>query len=229
IKWYLAWLTACAGEGGDHRSLSERVRAAVNSACARRGLALRTKQCYGSWVARYAAFAGDECKIMREETATGFLTSVVADEDCAYATQKQALNAVAFFFKHVCGKEEPVFNVKLRKTGARVPVVLSQGETKRLFEALEKPDPEPEPESNPPNSVKHQPCYGLVARLQYGAGLRLSEVVRLRVKDIDLDRGTVTVRLGKGGKDRMSVLPESLREELVAHIERARAIWENDQ
>jgi integrase len=122
---------------------------------------------------------------MKVETATRFLTSVVDDEDCAYSTQKQALNALAFFFKRVCGVEEPVFGVKLRKTGTRVPVVLSKPETQRVFEKLEDAGER----------------YGLPARLQYGAGLRLSELMRLRVKDVDLERGTVTVRLGKGDKD----------------------------
>jgi len=236
IKWYLDWLDACAEEGGDHRSLRERVRAAVISACSRRGHAPRTKDTYGRWAARYAGFVGDEREIMREETATRFLTSVVDDEDCAYSTQKQALNALAFFFKHVLGREEPVFNVKLKKTGARVPVVLSQGETQRLFGALENPAPEfdtgdPENQTGGTGALmakKHNARYGLVARLQYGAGLRLSEVVRLRVKDIDLDRGTVTVRLGKGDKDRMSVLPKRLCGELAEQIERARALWEQD-
>ena len=63
---------------------------------------------------------------MQVETATRFLTAVVDDEDCAYSTQKQALNALAFFFKQVCGVEDPVFGVRLRKTGARIPVVLSK-------------------------------------------------------------------------------------------------------
>ena len=81
IKWYLAWLDACAEDGADPRSLPERVRAAVNSAGARRGLARRTKQCYGGWAARYATFAGNEREVLRVETATRFLTSVVADED----------------------------------------------------------------------------------------------------------------------------------------------------
>lgn len=237
LQWYLRWLAACAEEGGDHRSLPERVRAAVASACARRGLARRTKQCYGAWVARYATFAGDEREVMRVETATRFLTAVVAEEDCAYATQKQALNAVAFFFKQVCGVEDPVFGVKLRKTGARMPVVLSPGETQRLFEALGEAVPErnPDPEGNADTGEAarreptREPRYGLAARLQYGAGLRLSELVRLRVKDVDLDRGTVTVRQGKGDKDRCTVLPRRLREELAAQIERARTVWEQDR
>jgi len=81
-------------------------------------------------------FAGGEREAMRVETATRFLTAVVEDEDCAYSTQKPALNAAAFIFKYVCGVEEPVFNVKLRKTGTRVPVVISKDETHRVFEKL---------------------------------------------------------------------------------------------
>jgi len=226
IKWYLKWLEACEEGEADHRSLRERVRAAVNAAGSRRGLELSTKQCYGRWAARYAAFAGDERAVMREETATRFLSSVVDDEDCAYSTQKQALNALAFFFKYVLGKEEPVFNVKLRRTGARVPVVLSKAETQRVLEKLD----------NPGSSVKAGEAaqeqgtrYGLAARLQYGAGLRLSELVRLRIKDVDLERGTITVRIGKGNKDRQTVLPKSLQKEVAAQIERAREVWKLDR
>ena len=79
----------------------------------------------GAWAARYAIFAGSEREVMRVEKASRFLTSVVADEDCAYSTEKQALNALAFFFKQVRGVEDPVFQVKLWKTGTRVPMVLS--------------------------------------------------------------------------------------------------------
>jgi integrase len=71
--------------------------------------------------------------------------------------------------------------------------------------------------------------YELAARLQYGAGLRLSELVRLRVQDVDVGRGTLTVRLGKGDKDRVTVLPKSLREEIARQIERAREVWQGDR
>jgi integron integrase len=220
IQWYLKWLNACAMAGGDHRSLAERVRAAVGSACARRGLARRTEQCYGAWAARFATFAGSEQAVMEVESATRFLGSVVLDEDCAYSTQKQALNALAFFFKHVLGVEDPVFGVRLKTTGTRAPVVLSQNETQRLFDELDKPNKVPK---------KTDGRYGLAARLQYGAGLRLSELVRLRIKDVDLERGTVTVRAGKGDKDRVSVLPKSLLIEVARQIERAREVWQGDR
>ena len=203
ITWYLNWLEACVDAGADHRSLAERLRVAVHSAGARRGLAKRTKQCYGAWAARYAVFAREEREVMKVETATRFLTSVVDDEDCAYSTQKQALNAVAFFFKHVLGVEEPVFEVKLKKTGTRVPVVLSKPETYQLFGELKKQEEKSRPAREKDLEVPHG-RYELAARLQYGAGLRLSELVRLRVQDVDVGRGTVTVRQGKGD-------PSSLR------------------
>jgi len=192
----------------------------VYSACSRRGLAHRTKQCYGAWAARYARFAGNELKVMQVATATQFLTSVVEDEDHAYATQKQALNALVHFFKHVLGVENPIFGVKLRKTGTRVPVVLSQNETQRLIDKLDEPTKVPK---------KTDGRYGLAARLQYGAGLRLSELVSLRIKDVDLERGTVTVRCGKGDKDRMTVLPKSLLKEVAEQIELARGFWKQDR
>lgn len=220
LRWYLGWLKACEEAGADHRSLPERLRAAVHSAGSRRGLALRTKQCYGAWAARYAAFAGDERGVLRVETASRFLAAVVKEEDCAYSTQKQALNALAFFFKQVCGVEDPVFQVKLRKTETRVPVVLSQPETQRMFEKLEAPSRVP---------LGTDGRYGLAARLQYGAGLRLSELVRLRIKDVDLERGMLTVRGGKGDKDRMTVLPRCLRERLADQIGKARELWERDR
>ena len=92
-------------------------------------------------------------------------------------------------------------------------MVLSKGETQRLFEKIETPDGR----------------YALAARLQYGAGLRLSELVRMRIKDVDLERGTVTVRCGKGDKDRVTVLPKSLREEVARQIESAREVWQKDR
>ncbi|MCU0796455.1 MAG: integron integrase [Akkermansiaceae bacterium] len=220
IQWYLGWLKACEEAGADHRSLPERLRAAVYSAGSRRGLALRTKQCYGAWAARYGVYAEDERAVMEVGTASRFLAAVVNDEDCAYSTQKQALNALAFFFKHVCGVEEPVFSVKLRKSGTRIPVVLSSGEAQRIFDKLDEHGA----------AVKSTDGrYGLAARLQYGAGLRVSELVRLRIKDVDLERGMLTVRMGKGEKDRSTVLPQRLREQIAGQIEKAREIWRGDR
>jgi len=220
IGWYLDWLSACEKAQADHRSLPERLRVAVYSAGSRRGLAPRTKQSYSAWAARYAVFAADERKVMNVGTATRFLTSVVDDEDCAYSTQKQALNAIAFFFKHVCGIEDPRFGIKLKKTKARIPVVLSNSETQLLLKKLSR---------QPRQNHETKSRYGLAAKLQYGAGLRVSELGRLRIKDIDLDRKLITIRAAKGDKDRTTVLPASLCKELAEQIEDARAIWRKDR
>jgi hypothetical protein len=84
MTWYLKWLEACQEVGADHRSLAERLRMAVRSAGSRRGLAPRTKDCYGAWAARYGNFAKTAEAAMSVETATRFLTSLVDDEECAY-------------------------------------------------------------------------------------------------------------------------------------------------
>lgn len=229
ITWYLDWLAACTTAGADHRTLAERLRSAVHSAGARRGLALRTKQCYGAWAARYAVFGKDEREVMKLETATRFLTSVVADEDCARSTQKQALNALAFFFKYVLGIPDPVFNVKLRDTHARIPVVLSKQETTQLFDKLIDQEQKACLPNKDKESEKPYARYELAARLQYGAGLRLAELVRLRVQDVDLVRSTITIRKGKGDKDRVSVLPKTLNKELADQIQRAHEVWKKDR
>ena len=213
IRWYLDWLKACELAGNDHRSLIERSRAAVASTGARRGLATRTVQCYSGWVGRYARFVDCARGMMCEEQATRFLQSVVEQEESAYSTQRQALNALAHFFKYVCGIEEPVFGVKLKKTSQRVPVVLSKGETGKVMAEMDRSESR----------------YALTAALQYGAGLRLSELMGLRIKDIDLDRGTLTVRQGKGDKDRVTIIPNSLRERLAKRIEVVRKVWEGDR
>jgi integron integrase len=107
-------------------------------------------------------------------------------------------------------------------------VVLSKLETYQLFDEIRKQEEKARPVKEKDQEVSHG-RYELAARLQYGAGLRLSELVRLRVKDVDVGRGTVTVRRGKGDKDRVTVLPKSLREQVARQIERAREVWQGDR
>lgn len=117
---------------------------------------------------------------------------------------------MAFFFKDVCGKEEVTFQVKLRKRPPRMPVVLTKDEINRVLDVLE-------------------PKYRLPARLQYGSGLRLAELVSLRVKDVDLGRGLLTIRGGKGDRDRVTMIPDSLRLRLEKQMTRVRKLWEEDR
>jgi site-specific recombinase XerD len=117
-------------------------------------------------------------------------------------------------------------------------VVLSKPETHQLLDGIRKQEENARPAKEKEAEVPHG-RYELAARLQYGAGLRLSELVRLRVQDVDpsplryagasVGRGTLTVRLGKGNKDRVTVLPKSLREEVAMQIERAREVWQGDR
>ena len=210
IAWYLHWLEICQRRGADHRSIPERMRDAAESAGMRRGLARRTRQSYGSWIARYGTFAKTAPAAMKPEKASEFLGWIIKERQCSFATQKLALNALAFFFKDVCGFQEVRFDVRLRKTQKRIPTVLSQEEITRLFSQLDS-------------------RYILPARLQYGAGLRLSELVKLRTKDLDLTRGIITIRGGKGDKDRCSIIPKILQKDLANHLLETRDLWEKDR
>ena len=172
----------------------------------------RTEQTYRGWAWRLARFLGERPL----ESATGedvraFLTRLATEERVGVATQKQALNALVFLLRESEGKAVGEFGDFTRaRRRARMPVVLSRGECERLFEALEG-------------------TARLMAELAYGSGLRLMELLRLRVKDVDLDRRQLVVRAGKGDKDRVTVLPERLLERLAAHRERLRRLHAADR
>mgnify|MGYP001819848690 FL=1 len=210
IRWYLDWLGKCSEREVRSVSLAERVRNAVENAGARRGLALRTRRTYSSWASRFAAWAGSAPRVMEEALASSWLEELVAQEEISYATQKVVLNALVFFYRDVCGREEVQLDVRLRKTTRRVPVVLSSGEIFAVISRLEG-------------------AYRDAAELQYGSGLRRQELMRLRVKDIDLERRQVTVRQGKGDRDRVTVLAEDLCERLGERIEAGRVLYERDR
>jgi integron integrase len=140
----------------------------------------------------------------------GFLTMLAVEERCSVATQKQALNALVVYFRDVEGRELGAFEFERARKRVRVPVVLNRAECERLFEALE----------GTPR---------LMAELMFGSGIRLTELLRLRVKDVDLERGQLIVRAGKGDEDRATVLPHRLQEKLRAHRERLRRLHGEDR
>lgn len=172
----------------------------------------RTEQTYREWAWRFAGWLGKK----RMEEATGedvkqYLTHLAAEKNVAASTQRQALNALVFFFRNVLGREPgDLTGFQASRRPPRVPTVLTSAECIRLFDQLE-------------GTTK------LMAQLMYGAGLRLMELLRLRVMDIDLERGILTVRAGKGGKDRVTVLPDSLKGTLALHLERLRQLFEDDR
>lgn len=210
IRWYLRWLENRHVTGGEVRSVEERVRMAVERAGARRGLAKRTRQTYGRHAGQFARWAADAREVRRPEKARDYLSWLVSEKRVAFATQKQALNALVFFFKEVCGMEEVDLGVRLRKTETRLPVVLDVSEVMAVLDKIDK-------------------RYALMARIQYGGGLRLKELVSLRVKDVDEVRGIITVRETKGDKHRTTMLPESLRDEVAERKQRLRELHEKDR
>ncbi|MGK0188270.1 MAG: integron integrase [Verrucomicrobiales bacterium] len=214
VRWYLQWLELCEREGGDGRSLPERMKEAVDLAGARRGLAWRTRRTYAGWVARFGAWAGSVERAMDMTVARDWLAMLVKEDGMAFATQKQALNALVFYLRDVCGRTEIDLQVRMRKRQPRIPVVLEVGEVLRLIDKLK-------------NRGNGQ--FQLAAKLQYGSGLRVGELVTLRIKDVDLERRMITVRGGKGDRDRVTVLPESLVEALAAQMVRSRKLYEEDR
>lgn len=210
VRWLLRWREICDRKGLKATSIPERVRNAMESAGARRGLAKTTRKTYRSWAVRFASWAGSAERVMSEACASEWLGILVEKEQVSFPTQKQALNALVFFFKDVCGREEVVLDVKMKKGKRRMPIVLTKEEIQWVLDKLE-------------------PVYRLPAEVQYGSGLRLSELVRLRVKDVDLDRGLITVRGGKGDRDRVTMLPLVLREKLAKQLTRTRRQWELDR
>ncbi len=210
MRWLLEWVEKCETEGKDYRSLAERMKAAVFRVGARRGLSHNTCRTYAGWVVRYGSWCNSVQEVMQQKKARDWLTALVTETQVSFATQKQALNALVFFFKDVCDLEKVDLGVQMRKRRKRMPSVLS---IKEVFHLIEKIEPK----------------YRLKAQLQYGAGLRLRELVNLRVKDIDIERGQLTIRGGKGDKDRVSILPESIKVALAEQLKRCRVLHEQDR
>jgi len=174
----------------------------------------RTEQAYRMWARRFASWLegrGSNVLAAGELEVRGFLSELAVRQRVAVATQRQALNAVAFLLREALGKPLADFSEFERaRPGKRLPVVLSKEECRRLLGALE---------ATP----------RLMAELMYGSGVRLMELLRLRIKDVDTERQQLVVRAGKGGKDRVTVLPKVLLERLRQHRERLRILHAEDQ
>jgi integron integrase len=169
---------------------------------------IRTEQSYIEALRRYLLYIGAVAPDV--DNVRAFLEYLAVGRKVAASTQNQALSAVLYFFKRVLKQELGNLGDTLRAArGRRLPEVLSREEVKRFMSQLE---------GTP----------ALMAGLLYGAGLRLMECLRLRVKEVDLDRGVILVRDGKGGKDRTVMLPESMRAGLAEHVERLRGRWQQD-
>ena len=177
-----------------------------------RHYSLRTERTYAHWVWRYVVFHGKRHpRELGAEHVTAFLSSLANRGRVAAATQNQALAALLFLYREVLGIQLPWMDGIVRaKRPKRLPTVLSREETLAVLGHM---------------SGEH----GLMARLMYGTGMRVNECVALRVKDVDLARGEILVRHGKGGKDRVTMLPKALVQPLREQLTRARAVFERDR
>jgi site-specific recombinase XerD len=147
----------------------------------------------------------------------GFLTHLARRRRVSGSTQNQALNALVFLYGKVLGQEVGRFEAERAKRPGRLPVVLSRGEVERVLGEMDRMA-----------KGEASGCYALMARLMYGAGLRLMEACRLRMKDVDVERGQLVVRDGKGAQDRVALLPEACVEAMRDRLERRRRRHESD-
>jgi len=188
-----SWKTAPLPAEGLVPNPKARLREQVHEVMRFKQYARRTEETYWQWMRRYILFHGKRHpREMGAEEVRVFLSHLATADGVSAATQNQALNALVFLYREVL--HAPVGDlgwVERARTVRRLPVVLTREEVARLLAAV-------------PSECQ------LAARLLYGTGLRLMECLRLRVKDLDFAAGQVVMRAGKGVKDRVTVLPESL-------------------
>lgn len=176
-----------------------------------RHYSIRTEQSYVDWAKRYIFFHGNKHpKELGEAEIRSFLSHLAIEKNVSASTQNQALNALVFLYKNVLKINLGDFGQFSRaQRPQRRPLVLSREEVSRLLNSLDGPA-------------------RLMAELLYGTGMRLMEGLRLRVKDIDFGMNQIIVRDGKGGKDRVTVLPAKLRLLLERHLAWVKALHEQD-
>lgn len=181
--------------------LLDRVRAGIRA----RHYSRRTERAYVAWIRKFVLFHGKRHPTeLGEQEISAFLTHLAVSAKVSASTQNQALSALLFLYRDVLARDlEWLDGVVRAKRPVRLPVVLSRAEAAALLGHL--------------HGVPR-----LMASLLYGSGLRLLECCRLRVKDVDFDRREITVRDGKGRKDRVTMLPAGLAAPLAAQIERVR-------
>lgn len=174
--------------------------------------ALRTERTYVEWVRRFILFHGKRHpRDMGAPEIEGFLSHLALARGVSSATQNQAKAALLFLYKEVLGAADLLWlaEVVAAKASRRLPVVLTQREAQALLMQLHG-------------------VHWLAASLLYGSGLRLLECLRLRIKDIEFERREIVVRQGKGGKDRVTVLPENLLLPLRDQLAQARTLHARD-
>ena len=173
---------------------------------------IRTEAQYVQWIRRYILFHDKRHpRDMGVAELEAFLTHLAVEGRVAASTQNQALSALLFLYREVLAINLPwLDNVVRAKTPQRLPVVLTRQDVVSVLDGMSG-------------------VHGLMARLLYGTGMRLMECVRLRVKDVDFEQAEILIRDGKGAKDRVTMLPQSLVEALRAHLKIRQRLYEEDR
>lgn len=174
--------------------------------------AYKTEQVYCHWVLRYIRYFGGKThpQEMHAPEIERFLSHLVSHEQVSASTQKQALNALVFLYHKVLDIRVDDRLAPLRSTKPkRLPTVLTQFEVQALLSEL-------------------QGTHSLMARLLYGSGMRLMECIRLRIQDVDFGQNQIYIREAKGGTERITFLPASVRDELSRHIEKVKLLHQKD-
>jgi integron integrase len=184
----------------------------LREAARARHLSRRTEQAYLLWTRRFLAHQKNRHPAALGPVAVNaFLTYVANRRNVSASTQSQALAALSFFYREVLGRDLGSVGGLIRvQRQRRRPLVLTQDEVRRILTAVD-------------------PDLRLFFALLYGTGLRLLECLRLRVKDLDLEYEQITVHDGKGGSDRLTVLPATLKPALAIHLETVKAVYRRDR
>jgi len=188
--------------------LADRVRESLRL----KHLSIRTERTYLKWLRSFYSFVHHKLPAdLTNDDARDFLSYLAAERKVSASTQNQAFNALLFMFRNGLGKRNLKIEDAVRaKVKRRIPTVCSQEEIDKIF-----------------NEMRGVPL--LMAKLTYGSGLRLMECINIRIGDVDFERGVLTVRGGKGDKDRCTLLPEAIKKDLLRQIEFSRSIYEDDR
>jgi integron integrase len=187
--------------------LLDQVRAAIRA----RHYSRRTERAYVGWIRRFILATGKRHPSdLDPREVTQFLTSLAVDQSVAASTQNQALSAILFLYREVLSADLPWLEDVVRaKRPLHLPIVLARSQVADLFRRLDG-------------------THSIMAALLYGSGLRLLECCRLRIQDIDFARHEIVVRRGKGSRDRRTMLPGGIEEELTSHIAATKRLHDDD-
>jgi integron integrase len=188
------------------RRLLDRVRSELRV----RHYSIRTEEAYTSWISRYITFHHRHPRDLDGDDLNRYLTHLAEEGRVAVSTQRQALSAILFLYRNVLKTDlDWLEDVVRARQPRRLPTVLSREEVAAIMSRLEG-------------------TAQLVVLLLYGTGMRILECLRLRIQDVDFDLGHITIRNPKGGRDRVTMLPDSVRDRLQDHLLEVRAAHEMD-